>query len=151
MILALEAARAAIIADGSARPCAPRPFNTVVLPPDRADGPIPVYFLTPQTSTETIPFGGHYEIDVDASGKAGSIRRFTNSCLNMPTQPKAPPGAKPEALFVTHLLDPVPTEIHVFNSLALGMPVMVGIASTKTIWPVQGSMIGKPVPLPHQP
>jgi hypothetical protein len=151
MVRALGAARAALVADGSARPCAAKPFNTVVLPPDSTAGPVSVYFLTPQTSTDVIPFGGHYEIDVDASGKAGSIRRFTNSCLNMPTRPRLPNGAKLEAIFVTHLLDPVPTEIHVFNSLVTGMPVMVGTASPEMVWPVHGDRIGSPTPLTRQP
>jgi hypothetical protein len=29
-------------------------------------------------------------------------------------------------LVVTHLLDPIPTEIHVFTALAAGLPVFVG-------------------------
>ncbi|WP_277967656.1 hypothetical protein [Sphingomonas echinoides] len=151
MLLALASARAAILTDSSVRACSSKPFNTVVLPPDSVDGAISVYFLTPQTSGKAIPFGGHYEVDVDASGKAGSIRHFTNSCLDMPTQPQLPSGAKPEVMFITHSLDPVPTEIHVFNSLVLGKRVLVGIPSTNTIWPIQGALIGEPVPLSKKP
>ncbi len=41
---------------------------------------------------------------------------------------------------VTHLLDPVPTEIHVFASYNLRMPVFVATAD-KRVWKVQGSDI----------
>jgi hypothetical protein len=151
MILAVGAARTAISKDGNVRPCASRPFNTVVLPPESSDGPVPVYFLTPQVVTNTVPFGGHFEIDVDAQGNAGNVRQFSKSCFDMPTSASLPAGAKPESLVVTHLLDPVPTEIHVFNSLVLRMPVMVSTVSNKMIWPVEGAKIGKPIPLPAKP
>jgi hypothetical protein len=147
MIAALGAARLAISKDDNIRPCASRPFNTVVLPPESRKGPIAVYFFTPQTDAAAIPFGGHFKINVDVRGNAGKARRFSKSCLDVPTQPKVPGDAKPEAVFVTHLLDPAPTEVHVFNSLALGKLVMVGTASNKMIWPVAGADIGKPVPL----
>ena len=145
MVLALGTASKAISADSTVRPCSPKPFNTVVLPPESADGPVRVYFLTPQTDTATVPFGGHYEVDVDAKGNAGSIHHFSKSCLNLPAR------AKTEAMFVTHLLDPVPTEVHVFNSLTLRTPIMVGTLPSKMIWTVTGDKIGAPVPFPTEP
>jgi hypothetical protein len=149
MVSALAVARAAIAKDSSARPCVPRPFNTAVLPPETEAGPVSVYFLTPRTDNVTIPFGGHFQIQVDAQGKAGPVRRYSNSCLNMPIKPDLPKGTKPEAVFVTHLLDRVPTEIHVFNSLALRSPIMVGTLPSKKVWPVVGATIQNPVALPE--
>ncbi|PNB46563.1 hypothetical protein C1X73_34510 [Pseudomonas sp. FW305-130] len=54
--------------------------------------------------------------------------------------PKLPPGATAEGFMTTHLLDPVPTEIHVFTSYNLHMPLFVGTAP-KTVWVVKGSSI----------
>ena len=34
--------------------------------------------------------------------------------------------------YVTHLLDPVPTEIHVFTALASGLPVAVGTGEKRS-------------------
>jgi hypothetical protein len=41
---------------------------------------------------------------------------------------------------VNRLLDPVPTEIHVFASYSLRMPVFVATPE-KRVWEVQGSKI----------
>lgn len=58
---------------------------------------------------------------------------------------KAPGGAKQEAIVVSHLRDPVPTEIHVFTSLAIRLPVLVATTNPQPrLWPVQGDRIGAP-------
>lgn len=126
MIAALASARDALIA-AKAQLCVDKPFNTVVLPPTTPDGPIPVYFLTPQTEMKVLPFGGHYLFEVDAAGKAGTMRRFTKSCIALPTDAASPDGKSPAALIITHLLDPVPTEIHFFSAMAARKPIYVGI------------------------
>jgi hypothetical protein len=139
MIAALATARAALAKAADVGPCEPKPFNTIVLPPASPQTPVSVYFLTPQVSNDRIPFGGHFQIDVAADGKAGSIRRFANSCITMPIDPR---GA---ALFITHLRDPAPTEVHVFTSLALRIPVLVGTVKPRVrVWTVAGDRIGAP-------
>lgn len=139
MIAALAIARKAIEASGDARPCEAKPFNTIVLPPASPGAAIPVYFLTPQVTNDRIPFGGHFQIDVAPDGAAEPIRRFTNSCITMPIDTK---GA---ALFITHLRDSVPTEVHVFTSLAIRKPVLVGTMKPKPrVWTVAGDRIGAP-------
>lgn len=147
MIAAVGIARQAITAAGDAGPCENAPFNTVVLPPASAKAPVTVYFLTPQVTADRIPFGGHYAVDVTADGTPGPIRRFTNSCLALSI--KEAQAAKDGFLFITHLRDPVPTEIHVFTSLAVGRPVLVGTQGIKPlIWTVDGDRIADPQPLP---
>jgi len=47
-------------------------------------------------------------------------------CLELGSQ-KIPEGAKPAGMFITHLLDPVPTEIHVFTAFGSGLPLYVGV------------------------
>lgn len=134
MILAKAAATKRLLKDKVAR-CSDEPFNSVVLPPERAGGPTLVYFLTPQADLKAVPFGGHYLFEVAADGKASAARRFTNSCILMET--KAPgAGSRTQALIISHLLDPVPTEIHVFSSLAAALPVNVVTTKSDRIWEV---------------
>ena len=133
LIAAKRVAVPALVRSKASR-CVDKSFNTVVLPPAAPADPVLVYFLTPQTQQNAFPFGGHYRVDVPASGEP-AVRPFAKSCLAMAV-PAGP--AKPEAMVVSHLLDPVPTEIHVFSSLAAGLPVAV-VTSDKRVWMVEGS------------
>ena len=97
--------------------CAEANPNLAALPPRRADEPI---------------------IDIHQHlGYSG--RRFMNTCFEMSLR-DIPGSGKPEAFFVTHLLDPTPTEIHVFTSIASKVPIMVG-TKNKWIWAVEGSRV----------
>ncbi len=130
MVAAVEAARKT-----KRRPCGNSPFNPLVIPPSNATDPVEVYLMTPQTK-EALPVGGHYRLTVSPNGKIVDTRRFANSCLAMPTNPE---GAA--MLFVTHLLDPLPTETHVFTSMAAGVPLAVGTSKTGRLWQVSGGGI----------
>jgi len=139
--LRLAAARVAAINAGAALPrCSDRNYNSVALPPD-ANGTIPVYLLTPQVENDQYPMGGHHEIDIAPDGSVAGKRDFTKSCLVI-GQPGAKAGEKPVALYITHLLDPHPTEIHVFTSLSAHYPVFVGTGAEE-IWSVEGPRISK--------
>jgi hypothetical protein len=108
------------------RPCGDRPFNTAAIPPETPEGPIDLYLLTPQVEQNVYPLGGHYRFTIAADGSVTSSRAFTNSCLPMNPREGVPPGGEPVGMLVTHLLDPIPTEIHVFTALASGLDVFVG-------------------------
>jgi hypothetical protein len=138
MARALRAARAEMIRHSDWQPCARAPFNTVVLPPE-GDGTVPVYFLTPQTQLDSFPFGGHYEVDVAADGSTARTRPFTKGCITM-SKPPLGGRATPSALFITHLLDPHPTEIHVFEQYNIGLPVYVG-TGPKSVWKVENGNV----------
>lgn len=99
----------------SARP------NIIVIPGETATAH--VYVMTPQVEHEIYPLGGHHRIDV-ASGKVVSKRSFTNSCIDLQ---RAGADGDAAGLMVTHLLDPIPTEIHVFTAFATKVPVFVGM------------------------
>src|SRR5690606_35056146 len=99
--------------------------------------PIDLYVMTPQTDLNILPFGGHHRLTLDNAGRITAQRAFTNSCLNM-TKPPAGEN-QPVGLMVTHLLDPIPTEIHVFSALAAQMPVYVGTRGS--VWEVTGERI----------
>ncbi len=140
MIAALASARDALI-EAKAQLCVDKPFNTVVLPPTTPDGPIPVYFLTPQTQHGVLPFGGHYLFEVDSAGKPGPMRRFTKGCIALPTTDKSlPKDGETAALFITHVLDQTPTEIHFFSAMAARKQIYVGIG--KNIWAVTPAASG---------
>jgi hypothetical protein len=138
MIDALATARKAIPASGIGS-CVEKPFNSVVLPPTDPASPALVYFLTPQVDAATVPLGGHYLFEVGPDGSTGAPRRFSKACL-----PMAPPqreGTKPAAMVVSHLLDPTPTEIHVFTALTTRQPVYVMTQSNGRLWAVEGARI----------
>lgn len=122
------------------QPCANARFNTVTLPPAKPGDPILVYLLTPQTREHQFPFGGHFRYEVGADGSPGASRAFTRSCITLSDTPEG--AGKPVALLITHLLDPTPTEIHVWLSLWIDKPVYVGTATPKQrIWAVEGHRI----------
>jgi hypothetical protein len=142
MIAAKKAALRALVSS-DAKKCADQPMNSVVLPPQQPAGSFLVYFLTPQTDLKAVPMGGHHRVEVAADGQARAQRAFTKSCLEVPLTGER---GKPAGLIVTHLLDPVPTEIHVFSSLAARLPIYVGTNGGKRLWAVEGSRI-RPLPI----
>lgn len=135
----LAAARRAGFAAGL-RPCTNGPFNVTAVPPISADQPLELYLTSPQVETDVYPFGGHYLLKVGPDGRVLSTRKFTNSCINMSARPSRP-GSRPAGLFITHLLDPVPTEVHVFLARTIGLPVYVGTTTSNRVWEVQAKKI----------
>ena len=111
--------------------CSKSPFNLVVLPSAGAGEPILVYLLTPQTSFDSIPLGGHYRFSVE-NGKVTSQRKFMKSCFDMPV--KEDKKNETVAFGITHLLDPVPTEIHIFSVFAAQKPIYVITTQNETQW-----------------
>ena len=139
LAMALQSARVELAKHSDWGPCVRANFNTIVLPADN-DGNISVYFLTPQTVTDSFPFGGHYKVVISSANAVVSARKFSNSCITL-AKPRATAGKTPEAMFLTHLLDPSPTEIHVFEQFPIGMPLYVGIATPRSIWKVENGKI----------
>lgn len=109
--------------------CGPAPFNVVAMP-EAADGSTVVYLLSPQSSARSWPLGGHYRMTVARDGGINAVRPFTRTCVAV-SLPDLPKGQRPVALFTNHILDPVPTEIHVFTSLAARMPLIVQTAGER--------------------
>lgn len=120
------------------KPCTNAPFNTVVLP-SRDNGPVAVYLLSAQKTADTWPMGGNYRVIVAPDGAVSASRPYSVGCLNV-TRPHLPAGAKPVGFIVSHLLDPTPTEVHVFASFSMHSPVFV-TTPDKRIWKVEGRAI----------
>lgn len=111
--------------------CARERPNIVILPASATGSTDSVYLLTPQTNAG-VPFGGHHRIDF-AGGREVARRSFTNGCVTIPM------NGNGTALAITHLLDPVPTEIHVFTVFAARRPVYVGVTEPQRIFVVEVS------------
>ncbi len=114
--------------------------NVTIIPPAGDQDPIDVYVTAPQLRPGRIQFGGHHRLSFDAAGKEMIRRPFTRACLEVPAPPPAlrRQGAM---LSVNHLLDPVPTEVHVFIAMAAQMPIGVMTDGAKRTWEVTGDRI----------
>ncbi len=112
--------------------CSRGNLNTVVLPP-RADGSIPAYVMSSAVETGVFPAGGHYRYVFGADGKLLSSRAFSKSCVSVDTRnvPKKAAG-----FGVSHLLDPQPTEVHVFVSYNVPITLFVITDSNRYLWEV---------------
>jgi hypothetical protein len=127
------------IAGVEIRACAQLPLNLAVIPPDTPDGTVDVYVLTPQRQEGIFPFGGHTRVTLSANGEVLSHRAFTNSCINLSSRSEG--SQQTAALSVSHLLDPIPTEIHVFLSIWIGLPLGVGTTQSGRIWMIENGRI----------
>ena len=120
------------------RACERSGLNLAVIPPAGPDEPLDLYVLTPQTQVGVYPFGGHTRATLSPAGEILSQRYFANTCISMDNRPQGERG-RAESLLITHLLDPIPTEIHVFLSIWMGLPIYVGAGDR--LWEVAGDRI----------
>ncbi|MBL8257899.1 MAG: hypothetical protein JNJ62_14950 [Pseudoxanthomonas mexicana] len=107
-----------------------RSYNTVVLPDPREGGGWIAYLLPGTTKHGIVPIGGSYRLDLDGTGeKILKQRGFTRSCIVLES-PRDSVG-----MMITHLLDPVPTEAHVFWSLWANKPMYV--STSAGLWKIE--------------
>lgn len=93
-------------------------LNTVVLEDEEGWN---VFFLTPPNKPDVIPMGGAQRILVSKDGQAIlETESYSKSCLNLQA-----PSPDVEALMVTHIVDEIPSPIHVFTSLSYDYPLYV--------------------------
>ena len=137
MIAAREAAIAAMHAPDHGL-CSSSPPNTLVLPPD-SDDRISAYVLTSTETDGVYPAGGHYRFDFDATGVKVSERRFMNSCFALDWRSQG--SNRPEAMVLSHLLDPEPTEIHAFVSRNIPIGLMIVTVQNHRVWAVENGRI----------
>jgi hypothetical protein len=104
--------------------------NIVILPGDGV-GEFSLYYMTPQVDLKSYPMGGHHRIDIK-NGVVTANRSFTKGCINLDVDKKD----KPVGFFITHLLDPIPTEIHVFSAIASNTPIYVGAGEKGQTWAI---------------
>ena len=137
----MAAARSASeVADQQA--CTSQPFNVLVVPPPSGSAPIDVYRMSAPAERGRFPLGGHFRSTVAADGHVAETRAFTNACVNLDVPPVAE-GEQPRPLAVTHLLDPMPTEIHVVLAQMTGRPLMVVTGDPQRVWLVTNERIAE--------
>jgi hypothetical protein len=122
--------------------CGADEFNYFVVPPTTPEGPIDVYQMSPQSQRGHFPIGGHFKTTVNVDGSIAATRGFTNSCLDVATVDPAP-GAQPEPIAVTHLLDPLPTEVHVFLAIWTRHPLVVVAGDPQRLFAVTDDRIAE--------
>jgi len=104
-------------------------YNTVVLP--KPDG-WQVYLLPGTKDNGVMPVGGAYRLDTDASGRTITTdRAYSKSCISLQKMPNS------EAAMLTHLLDPQPTELHVFWQLLSRHPLFLFTTQNSLLWPIE--------------
>jgi len=109
-------------------------YNTVSFPvTDDEHRMIHVYLLAGDTDDTPVHLGGDHRFRYEADG-ATLIDAFsnTNSCINHP--PRKGKKKDGEALMVTHLKSPAPTEFHFFRMLNYRLPIYVMTVDNRMIW-----------------
>jgi len=124
------------------QPCGGEAFNVLVVPPAAPDAAIDVYQISPQTARGHYPFGGHFKSTIAPDGSVAAQRGFSNACVDVEAAAPAA-GAPPAPLAVTHLLDPLPTELHVYLSLWTGHPLVVVAGDPQRLFAVTGEGIAE--------
>ncbi|NOT87437.1 MAG: hypothetical protein HOP03_04560 [Lysobacter sp.] len=119
-------------------------YNTVVLP--AADG-IHVYMMPGFVQNDVYPLGGYHLYRFDSSGRdILSSRKFTNGCLDLDesaaASKKSDDGFEPIGMMFSHLLDPQPTEVHVFISLYAKRPFAITTIDNDTLWMIERGRVG---------
>jgi len=127
------AAARTLAMDSGFEPCSDK-YNSVVLPDNNVPNNWIVYLLPGTTKKNIVPIGGTYRIATD--GKTVISRRgFTRTCIALQNDARA------VGLMITHLLDPTPTEAHVFWGLWSGKSLYVATPPHGTMWEVASGKI----------
>lgn len=118
-------------------PCA-KTYNSVALP--EGDGRWAVYLLPATTLPNVVPLGGSQRLDI-ADGRITASRGFTRTCIQLGRTPSKR-GVTVVGMMVTHLLDPTPTEVHVYWSLWARTPMYVATTDGQ-LWEIRDGRIHK--------
>jgi hypothetical protein len=110
-------------------------YNVVIMPSGEG---LRVYMMPSFAEAGVFPLGGYHLYEVDSSGEnILSSRSFSKGCIAHQDSPKGlSEGERPLFGMFTHLLDPQPTEIHVFVSLYAELPMTIMTVDNKTLWSV---------------
>jgi hypothetical protein len=128
-----------VAANQSFMMCA-KQYNVVTMPSTEG---LRVYLMPSFAELGVFPLGGYHRYELDGSGgNILSSRSFSNGCIAHHDAPEGlPKGATPSAGMFTHLLDPQPTEVHVFVSLYAKVPLMIMTVDNKALWSVKKGRI----------
>jgi hypothetical protein len=106
-------------------------YNHVVIP--AGDSGWSVYLIAATVEPNLMMFGRHYRFSISPDGnQVLQWRAFTESALVV-ERAQLPPDATLTAVAVSHLLDDVPTEMHVWAALNYHTPLAV-VTGRDTMW-----------------
>lgn len=105
-------------------------YDTITLPSSEDDEWVVYLVRTP--SRGTVPIGGSFRVETRGA-EVADWRRYTNTCITLN------PAGGAAAMIITHLLDPVATEVHVFWSLWRGKPLYV--TTEEGLWKIEEGRI----------
>jgi len=135
-------ARARAASDSDAlRACTSQPFNVLVVPPTTSGAAIDVYRVSTQAERGRLPAGGHFRSTVASDGTV-ETHAYASTCA-MLDLPPAVEGQPPRPVGLTHLADPLPTEIHMFLAQSAGRPLLVVAGEPQRLWIVTGEAIAE--------
>lgn len=135
-------ARARLASDSEAlRACTDQPFNVLVIPPASLGAAIDVYRVSAQAERGRVPAGGHFRSTVAADGTV-ETHAFANACTMLDVPPVVE-GQTPRPIGLTHLTDPLPTEIHMLLAQSVGRPLLVVAGDPQRVWAVTGEAIAE--------
>jgi hypothetical protein len=121
--------------------CSERPFDVLVMPPAAPDGSIDVYQITPPSRGRLL-LGGHFRSTVAPGNTISETRGFAATCTEIDIPPAAA-GTRPAPIGVTHLLDPAPTELHLYLAQIAGRPLLVATGEPQRVWLVTPDRIAE--------
>jgi hypothetical protein len=143
----MAAARAATAAlDHQA--CGSQEFNYLVVPPPSVEAPVDVYQISAPAAADRFPLGGHFRSRISADGSIAESRGFTRNCIDITVTAPAD-GETPRPVGITHLLDPMPVEIHLLLAQTIGRPLLVATGEPYRLWLVTPDRIAEV--RPNQP
>lgn len=119
-------------------------YNPVVLPAIAGgDGVIRVYMLASTNKPALMIAGGHVLYEYSADGRELlSERGFTRACIDLPLSHDLEKG-EIAGLMLSHLLDPTPTEIHVFLSRNYRQNLFPVTTQNSLMWEIrEGTIVG---------
>lgn len=116
--------------------CSPR-YSTVVLATESGAERSWTVFLLPEASkANVVPMGGTHRVELDwYSERQLSTRSFASKCFELPY------NSSMAALYVTHTLDPAPTEAHVYWNLRVGIPLIINTTKDDLLWAIEKGVI----------
>ncbi len=112
-------------------------YHAVAIPTETgADRTWAVFLLPGATKPNAVPLGGTHRVDTDWYAENVLAKRaYSRSCAAIEYDNTA------AALYVTHPLDPLPTEAHVFWSLWANKPLIVNTSADDLMWAIEAGQI----------
>jgi len=115
-----------------------QPVNPAIFPGDDfgQPGDVLVELLAGTKKRDTVVLGKHFRVVVRPDGVVRSVKALSKGVLELSTRDGE---QRPEALFVSEVVDDYPLEIHVFASMSSHMPLYV--KNARGTWRVDGDRI----------